>query len=132
MKQLAAQPESVTKDQWSLLTVRADLPCSPDEYFDQSGPLKTVNDTRRRFHRIFLRSVAVIWNGETALAGYARDVSRMGVGIYSPVQLFPGDIIHLGLPGKPPISLEITRCIRRRERCYECGSVFRTATTTNP
>ena len=120
-------PKPISKAAWSRLAERADLPCSPDEYFDNTGPLPTVVDSRRRFHRIYLRSVAVIWDGERPLAGYARDVSRLGAGFYSPVQLFPGDVVAFGLPGKPPISVEITRCIRRRQRCYECGSVFRTA-----
>ena len=125
-----AQPKAVSKQAWSRLTERADLPCSPDQYFDPAGPLPSCTDSRRRFHRIHLRSVAIIWRQGKALAGYSRDVSRMGVGFYSPVQLFPGDTVSFGLPGKPPICLEITRCVRRRQRCYECGSVFRTAPTS--
>lgn len=121
-------PTTLSQQEWSEVPLRAELPPGDEDYFHRKGPLPVPPETRRRYQRHYLTSVAVIQEGSNKLAGYARDISRLGIGFYSPRQLFPGDVVQLFLPGKPAIWLEITRCRRRGTRCYECGSVFRTDT----
>ena len=90
----------------------------------RSGPYEVMPDSRRSYHRFFLRGIAVLRYGGIEYAGYSKDLSRMGIGFYSPIQLYPGDLLSIEVPGKEVLNLEVTRCVRIRERCYECGSHF--------
>ena len=114
----------VVRRRWEQLQVRVTLPCSPDEYFSQRGPLVVHPDSRRRFHRFHFRCVAIIHYQDVEYAGYAKDISRMGMGLYAPVQLFPCDSVVLHVPDRDPIEAEVTRCRRLGEACYEFGTVF--------
>ena len=118
--------KELTTEFWNSLPIRADLPCSPDKYLDKSGPLGVLRESRRGYHRFYLRTIALLRCDGNEYAAYCKDLSRMGIGFFSPVQLFPGDVISLEIPGNKPLRLEVARCIRIRERCYECGSQFAT------
>jgi len=109
---------------WNSLDLRAELPCAEKEYWDRSGPMRVQSDSQRRYHRYYLREIGVVHRDGQDLAVYAKDVSRMGVGFYSPIQLFPCDWVELQLPGKKTLTLQITRCLRIRARCFECGTVY--------
>ncbi len=109
---------------WQSLDVRAELPCSKKEYWDRSGPMCVQTHSQRRYHRYYLREMGIVHRQGQDLAIYAKDVSRMGIGFYSPIQLFPCDWVQLQLPGKKPLSLQVTRCLRIRDRCFECGTVY--------
>lgn len=114
----------LVEQQWQSLDLRAELPCSKREYWDHSGPMRVQTESQRRYHRYYLREIGVVTHKELDLAVYAKDVSRMGVGFFSPIQLFPCDRVELHLPGKKSLTLQITRCMRIRERCFECGTVY--------
>jgi hypothetical protein len=109
---------------WQSLDLRAELPCHKDEYWDRSGPMCVQTHSQRRYHRYYLREMGIVHRHAQDLAVYAKDVSRMGVGFYSPIQLFPCDRVKLQLPGKKTLSLQVTRCLRIRDRCFECGTVY--------
>lgn len=109
---------------WQSLDLRAELPCSKQEYWDLSGPMRVQSDSERRFHRYYLREIGILHRGGHDLAVYAKDVSRMGIGLYAPIQLFPCDRVKLQLPGKQTLVLQITRCLRIRDRCFECGTLY--------
>ncbi len=109
---------------WNSLDLRPELPCSEKEYWNQSGPTRVRADLQRRYNRTYLRGIGILHCKEGDLAVYVKDLSRMGVGFYSPVQLFPCDCIELQLLDKKLLDLKITRCLRIRDRCFECGSVF--------
>ena len=109
---------------WNSLSLRSELPCSEKEYWNQSGPVKVQADTQRRYNRTYLRGIGILHCKEQDLAVFVKDLSRMGIGFYSPVQLFPCDSVALQLPGKKSLILQITRCLRIRDCCFECGSVF--------
>ncbi len=112
------------KCHWNSLDLRPELPCSEKEYWNQSGPVRVQADSQRRYNRTYLRGIGILHCKEGDLAVYVKDLSRMGVGFYSPVQLFPCDRVELQLSGKKLLRLQITRCLRIRDRCFECGSVF--------
>ncbi len=109
---------------WNSLSLRSELPCSEEEYWNQSGPVKVQVDTQRRYNRTYLRGIGILHCKERDLAVYVKDLSRMGIGFYSPVQLFPCDWVELQLPGNKLLSLQITRCLRIRDRCFDCGTVY--------
>lgn len=109
---------------WQSLEVRAELPCDKDEYWNCSGPMRVQTHSQRRFHRYYLREMGIVHRDGQDLAVYTKDVSRMGVGFYSPIQLFPCDWVQLQLPSKKTLSLQVTRCLRIRDRCFECGSIY--------
>jgi hypothetical protein len=109
---------------WHSLDLRAELPCSKQEYWDHTGPMRVQYDSERRYHRYYLREIGVVQHSGQNLAVYTKDVSRIGVGFFSPIQLFPCDRVELQLPGKNTLSLEIARCLRIRDRCFECGTVY--------
>ena len=109
---------------WNSLSLRSELPCSEEEYWNQSGPVKVQVDTQRRYNRTYLRGIGILHCKEQDLAVFVKDLSRMGIGFYSPVQLFPCDRVELQIPGKILLNLKIVRCLRIRDRCFECGSVF--------
>ena len=109
---------------WNSLSLRSELPGSEKEYWNRSGPVQVQVDTQRRYNRIYLRGIGILHCEERDLAVFVKDLSRMGIGFYSPVQLFPCDCVGLQLPGKKLLDLQITRCLRIRDRCFECGSVF--------
>ena len=114
----------LTWPRWQELSNRVELPCSLDTYLGQRGPLMVHPDSRRRYHRFHFRVAAILSYEGIDYAGFTKDISRMGMGIYSPIQLFPCDVVSLYLPDREPIQVEVTRCLRIQSRCYECGVVF--------
>ena len=109
---------------WNSLDLRSELPCSEKEYWNRSGPVSVQANSQRRYNRTYLREIGILHSKEGDLAVYAKDLSRMGIGFYSPVQLFPCDRVELQIPGKILLNLKIVRCLRIRDRCFDCGTVF--------
>ncbi len=76
---------------WNSLDLRPELPCSEKEYWNQSGLMRVHANTQRRYNRTYLRGIGILHWKERDLAVFVKDLSRMGIGFYSPVQLFPCD-----------------------------------------
>ena len=119
---------TISEDVWEMLSSKALLPCSREAFFAYTGATPIQERSERRYHRFHLRSRAILYCGGCYHAIYTKDLSRMGVGFYSPVQLFPQDPITLWLPQKQPLELHVSRCRRVGKSCYECGSLFRVGT----
>jgi hypothetical protein len=92
-------------------------------FFDPHGAMPLFHDNRRAYHRYFMRGKAVVLRGDATLAAYTKDVSRQGIGFLSPVQLMPKERVKLRLP-TTQICLEIARCRRMDQGCFECGARF--------
>ena len=114
----------IVQQQWESLENRAELPGDAEQYWAKSGPMPVITDTQRRFNRHYLREIAVLRYQDSTLGVYTKDVSRMGFGFYSPIQLFPGDEVELNLPGRDPLNLHVARCKRLENKCYDCGANF--------
>lgn len=120
------------EQQWKSLDLRPELPGKEgEEYWDQSGPMRIHSESQRRYNRFYLRGIGIVHYQQQDLAVYVKDLSRMGVGFYSPVQLFPCDSVELQLPGQRTLRLQITRCLRIQERCFDCGTVFSLSSDCN-
>src|SRR5688572_10820884 len=115
---------ALSAEAWELLTPRAELPSSMQEYMATAGAVSQKPDSTRKYVRVALRSIAIVIVDDQPIAAYAKDVSKSGFGFYSPVQLFPKTIARAWLPGHSALRLRVTRCRRLGPNCYECGSVF--------
>ncbi len=109
---------------WAGTTLQAVLPVSPEEFFALTGPMPTRRDCERAYERQYLRRKAVVKRDSESLGVYLQDCSRMGIGLLSPIQLFPCDRIQVGINNRRFYELEIRRCRRLGEKCYECGTIF--------
>lgn len=110
---------------WENTEARVQLPISLlATYFDKSGAQPHYQDSSRGYHRFFYRVKAVLTRGTLRLGIYTMDVSRTGVGIMSPVQLFPLERLTLELPSGNSFVIETRRCSRVNAQCYYCGARF--------
>jgi hypothetical protein len=113
---------------WTSISMRAALPCTEEVYFGSSGATPTSPDSRRRYRRLRVRGKAAVQRGSETLGAYASDVSPVGIGFFSPVQLFPKERVVVTIEDGEPSELVITRCRRVRHQCYSCGGTFRNGT----
>ena len=109
---------------WRVAWPKAHLPETATDFFDQSGPANLVFQSQRRFHRFYARGKAVLDRGGTHLGVFTKDVSRDGLGFLSPVELARHERLELHIEGAPQRLIEVTRCRRVAERCYDCGANF--------
>jgi hypothetical protein len=115
---------TLTEASWHELVSRAELPFSWQEYVAGAGTVQSTPEDTRKFCRIALRSIAIVFIDEQAHAAYAKDVSKVGMGFYSPVNLLPRTFIRIWVPGRSLLRLRVSRCRRLGERCFECGGLF--------
>lgn len=115
---------SVMERMWESAGAKVRLPETLHQgFFAPQGPLPTHFENKRQYHRYYMRGKAVLKRGDEVLGTYTKDVSRQGVGFYSPVQLLPKERVQLRLPSVE-LSLEVTRCRRVDKECFECGARF--------
>lgn len=109
---------------WKTLPSRVVLPFPLEDFLDVQIGQRAVFNSKRLHARKSLRTVAIAIIQDKLHACYAKDVSRMGVGFYAPINLLPRKIIRLWLPNGKILPLSITRCRRRSDACFECGGTF--------
>jgi hypothetical protein len=115
---------TLSEQDWERLPSRTELPWSWHQYASGAGAVSKKLDSTRQYCRIALRSIAIIWQGDGAHAVYTKDVSKSGIGLYSPVQLLPKAAIQLWVPGRSLLKLKVSRCKRIADRCFEVGTLF--------
>ena len=52
------------------------------------------------------------------------DISAMGIGFYSPVLLFPKQVVTIFAENCSKLDLRISRCSRVQDDCFLCGATF--------
>jgi hypothetical protein len=107
---------------WRSTDSQAALPTNPEEFFGKAGPKQA--DQQRAYERHYLRCQAILRRECETHAIYMKDCSRTGMGIISPVQLFPRQRVQLWMSPQRSYSLEVVRCRRLGTNCYECGTIF--------
>lgn len=119
---LRTHDEALTLDElWSQLPCRAGIPSQ--NYLDVRGPAPAHPNERRRFVRFRYRGRAIVERDGNRMAGYTVDVSRSGMGIISPVQLFPSECVQVTTV-RQNFSLTVVWCVRLGQDCYQCGCKF--------
>ena len=109
---------------WSALEIRVQLPWEEQDYFAKNGLVPTVVDSRRGSVRKYYRVRGILRTQNERMAIYTADASRVGIRFLSPVQLFPAEYVHVTVPNNNEFRLEVTRCRRMGQGCYDCGAVF--------
>ena len=110
---------------WEATPAKVELPESIKSTFFQvhGRPEPCFWDNKRSYHRYYMRSKAVLKRGPSLFGTYTKDVSRQGIGFFSPVALMPKEQVKLRVPAAE-LNLEVTRCRRVEAKCFECGAKF--------
>lgn len=117
--------ERLIQDVWASAQAQVQLPAAmAKSFFVPSGPMRGHFDNRRSFHRYYLRSKALLTSGEMSIGVYTKDISRQGICLLSPVQLYPKQRVELRLPNGSVYPLQVVRCRRDFDNCFECGTRF--------
>ena len=106
------------------------LPEELGTFFDEQGPLPTIDNDRRRSIRTRVRAYGVLMPEKTLPAIprvpspqliFTKDFSKCGVGILGHNQFYPGEQVRVIL-AKFWLQLQVRRCRRLGEDCYEIGA----------
>ena len=109
------------------------MPWPAEEYFAVTGVVAPVPDEHRRYVRTRMRVSAALQYRRSfpSLVRAAQwhkiviqDVSRSGLGFLHSEQLFPAEQLMLVMPDCKPRSIEVARCRKLSEACYEIGATF--------
>ena len=109
---------------WETVDATARLPEHMTDFFEKKGPLPARVGCRRAVPRIYLRGKAILQLDDRYLGVYTVDASRRGIRFISPVQLLPKLRVSLRIPYVKEFQVEIKRCRRFDECCFDCGAVF--------
>jgi hypothetical protein len=115
---------ALSEQVWQTLESRTELPESLQYFLQKQGGSAVTADCHRRYARTPLRRIAIAVIGDKRHACFAKDLSRMGIGFYAPVNLLPKQNLQLWLPSGKTVVLRVTRCRRIDAACYEIGTVF--------
>jgi hypothetical protein len=122
--------EDVMQIAWEKVELKANLPDEMKGFYDQHGAVPARPGCRRAYLRFFLRGKAIVQRQDTYLGVITADASRQGLKFLSPVQLLPKERCRIRLPKTKEFQIEIVRCRRIEEGCYECGAMFVLGTVT--
>jgi len=109
---------------WDQVELTARIPVEMTDFFQREGPLPARMKCRRAYPRFYMRGIAILRLDERCLGVYTVDASRSGIRFFSPIQLLPDFRAHLRLPKVQEFQIEVVRCCRLDERCYDCGAIF--------
>lgn len=114
----------ITPPAWSDIELRAQVPGAINEFLGKQGPMPVAPNSRRGYHRMYMRTPAVMRYQGDFYAIYMSDLSRSGAGLVSPVQLLPCAIIEVWLAEGRMLRVTTKNCLRLDENCYRCGVIF--------
>jgi hypothetical protein len=114
------------QQRWQALSLRTELPWSWRKYMTEIGLERMWPESRRRYARAPLRAPLILLAGGNSYAAFGKDISRLGVGLFSPLPLLPKQVVVAELLGGKKLPLRVVRCKRIGPRCFECGTVFET------
>jgi hypothetical protein len=109
---------------WDKIELKTRLPKDYADFFDQLGLTPSHPGCRRAYQRYFIRGKAILRCKDAHYGVYSADASRGGIRFLSPVELSPTERGRIRLPNTKEFHIEIVRCHRVDECCYDCGAVF--------
>jgi hypothetical protein len=118
------QDENIATFDWSKVEKTTRLPANLTDFFERQGMTPVQHATRRVHHRFFLRSRAIVRWQSMVLGAYSVDASRSGIAFLSPVEIAVKERVGIRLPKTKEFQLEIVRCRRLEDECFECGAMF--------
>jgi hypothetical protein len=117
------------------------LPGEWDDFFEQTGPMPKDYDDQRRFPRFYCRtegallcrpSLPSIPREQKCHRVYVKDISRSSVGFLHGEQLFPCEQLRVVLPDGVKRRVEVVRCRKLSEQCYDTAAKFTDAEPARP
>jgi len=109
---------------WEKVDLKTNLPDELRDFFDRAGPMPPQHGCRRAYQRFYIRGKAILNYQDSSLGVYTVDASRQGLCFLSPVQIFPKERCRIRLPKTKEFQIQVVRCHRIDEGCYECGAMF--------
>lgn len=109
---------------WDEVEIKTRLPESMEGFFEQLGLMPHRSGCRRAYQRFFMRGKAILRWRETHYGVYSADASRGGIRFLAPLELPPKERARIRLPNTKEFHIEVVRCHRVDECCYDCGAVF--------
>jgi hypothetical protein len=109
---------------WGKVEIKTRLPKDLQDFFDRVGPMPAQHGCRRAYQRFYIRGKAILRHRETYYGVYSVDASRQGLCFLSPIQMFPKERCRIRLPKTKEFQIQIVRCHRVDDGCYECGAMF--------
>lgn len=116
--------QSLIELAWEKVEQKPRLPDEMKDFFDQHGAMRARPGCRRAYQRFFLRGKAILQRQDAYLGVYTADASRQGLRFLSPIQLLPKERCRIRMPRTKEFQIEIVRCRRIADCCYECGAMF--------
>jgi hypothetical protein len=116
--------QSIVELEWDKLKQKPCLPEDLLDFFEHHGAVPSRPDCRRAYHRFYLRGKGILQRQGIYMGVYTADASRQGLRFLSPVQLLPKERCRIRLPKTKEFQIEIVRCRRICDGCYECGAMF--------
>jgi hypothetical protein len=86
---------------------------------------------RRAYSRFYLRGRAILRHGGDNFGVFTADASRQGIRFLSPIALEMNERYQIRLPKTKEFQIEIVRCNRLGEQCFDCGAQFVLGVTAN-
>jgi hypothetical protein len=122
-------PQNLIDIAWEQVEVKTRLPNGMGDFFDSLGMMPHASGCRRAYQRFFLRARAILrWQDET-YGVYSADASRHGLRFLSPVEMPLSQRARIRLPNTKEFQIEIVRCHRIDDECFDCGAIFVLGTT---
>ncbi len=118
---------TVNQSAWQELPVRTQLPWSWRKYLTDLGLGRAWPETRRQYERAPLRVPVILRAADVDYAAYTKDISRLGAGFFSPINLLPKQPVELRMLNGKSMTVRVARCRRLGPQCFECGSLFELA-----
>ena len=109
---------------WTHIGCSVSIPEDWIDFFDLTGRVLGHEDERRRFARYHFRHEAVLIVGGTLYCIYTSNLSRSGIAFLHGEELPRHQACCICLASGAILKVDITRCRRVAENCYECGAGF--------
>ena len=109
---------------WEKVELKTRLPESIEGFCEWVGLIPHRSGCRRAYQRFYIRGKAILRWQDNHYGVYSADASRGGIRFLSPVELAPKDRAGIRLPNTKEFQIEIVRCNRMDESCYDCGAIF--------
>jgi hypothetical protein len=109
------------------------LPNDWADFFEQTGPLPKDFEDQRRFPRFYCRtegallcrpSLPSVPREQKCHRVYVKDISRSSIGFLHAEQLFPREQAQIVMPDGVKRSLEVIRCRKLADHCYDTAAKF--------
>jgi len=119
-----SQEDDVIAVAWESVSLTPQLPEGMKDFFDQHGAMPSRPGCRRAYSRFYLRGKAILRRGDEYFGVFTADASRQGIRFLSPVDLELRQRYRIRLPKTKEFQIEIVRCNRLGEQCFDCGAQF--------